>query len=59
VNRNSVGRDYRLELEAAENKRVRLDKLCEISVIEQVLNAGQMTVMQDAWRRGQETSIHG
>ena len=54
-----VGRDYRLELEAAETQEIRLDKLCEINVIEQVLNAGRTTVMQDAWRRGQEISIHG
>ncbi|CAA9423601.1 MAG: Carbonic anhydrase, beta class [uncultured Pyrinomonadaceae bacterium] len=36
-----------------------LDKLCEINVIEQVINAGQTTVMQDARRRGQTVSIHG
>lgn len=54
-----VGRDYRIELEAAASPDARLDKLCEINVIEQVLNAGQSTVMQDAWRRGQTISIHG
>ncbi len=54
-----VGRDYRLELEATETSDARLDKLCEINVIEQVLNAGQTTVMQDAWLRGQTVSIHG
>jgi len=54
-----VGRDYRLELEAAESPEARLDKLCEINVIEQVMNAGQTTVMQDAWLRGQTVSIHG
>jgi len=54
-----VGRDYRLELEATETSEARLDKLCEINVIEQVLNAGQSTVMQDAWLRGQTVSIHG
>lgn len=54
-----VARDYRLELEQTENKRARADKLCEINVIEQVLNAGQTTVMQDAWRREQTISIHG
>ncbi len=54
-----VGRDYRIELDAAETQAARLDKLCEINVIEQVLNAGQTTVMQDAWRRNQEISIHG
>ena len=54
-----VGRDYRIELEAAASPDARLDKLCEINVIEQVLNAGQSTVMQDAWLRGQTVSIHG
>ena len=54
-----VGRDYRLELEAAQSPDERLDKLCEINVIEQVMNAGQTTIMQDAWMRGQQVSIHG
>ena len=54
-----VARDYRLELDAAESQEAKRDKLCEINVIEQVLNAGQTTIMQDAWRRGQEISIHG
>lgn len=36
-----------------------MDKLCEINVIEQVMNARQTTFMQDAWRRGQTISIHG
>ena len=54
-----VGRDYRLELEAAQSPDERLDKLCEINVIEQVMNAGQTTIMQDAWVRGQQVSIHG
>lgn len=54
-----VAHDYRTELEAAEDSEARLDKLCEINVIEQVLNAGQTTVMQDAWLRDQNVSIHG
>ena len=35
------------------------DALCELNVIEQVLNAGQTTVVRDAWERGQQLSIHG
>jgi carbonic anhydrase len=35
------------------------DTLCELNVIEQVLNVGQTTVVRDAWERGQELSIHG
>jgi carbonic anhydrase len=28
-------------------------------VIEQVVNTAQTTVVQDAWERGQELSVHG
>ena len=37
----------------------RHDTLCELNVIEQVLNVGQTTVVRDAWERGQPLSIHG
>ena len=37
----------------------RLDRLCELNVIEQVLNLAQSTVIYDAWARGQEVSVHG
>jgi carbonic anhydrase len=33
--------------------------LCELNVIEQVLNVGRTTVVQDAWARGQQVSLHG
>ena len=35
------------------------DTLCELNVIEQVLNVGQTTIVRDAWERGQPVSIHG
>jgi carbonic anhydrase len=35
------------------------DRLCELNVIEQVLNVCQTTVVQDAWLRGQELAVHG
>ncbi len=34
-------------------------RLCELNVIEQVLNVGQTTVVRDVWERGQPLSIHG
>ncbi|ADP09946.1 carbonic anhydrase [Erwinia sp. Ejp617] len=37
----------------------RVDKLCEINVIEQVYNLGHSTIMQSAWKRGQNVNIHG
>jgi len=37
----------------------RLDKLCEINVVEQVYNLGHSTILQSAWKRGQNVSLHG
>jgi carbonic anhydrase len=34
-------------------------KLCELNVIEQVINVCETPMVQDAWRRGQEVSVHG
>lgn len=36
----------------------RLKTLCELNVIEQVLNVCQSTVLQDAWSRGQAVQVH-
>jgi carbonic anhydrase len=32
--------------------------LCEINVIEQVINVCQTTIVQDAWARGQDLTVH-
>ena len=37
----------------------RVDRLCELNVIEQVANVCQTTVVQDAWGRGQALAVHG
>jgi len=37
----------------------RLDKLCELNVIAQVLNVGRTTIVQNAWSRGQQLTVHG
>ncbi|PHV12173.1 carbonate dehydratase [Chitinimonas sp. BJB300] len=38
---------------------MRADMLCELNIVEQVVNATQTTVVQDAWARGQEVTVHG
>ncbi|MEY3202388.1 MAG: hypothetical protein RIR70_1938 [Pseudomonadota bacterium] len=40
----------------AENQS---DRLCELNVIEQVVNVCQTTVVKDAWSRGQDVTVHG
>ena len=37
----------------------RIDRLCELNVIEQVGNVCQTTIVRDAWDRGQELTVHG
>jgi carbonic anhydrase len=37
----------------------RLDRLCELNVIEQVLSVGRTTIVQGAWQRNQEVVVHG
>ena len=37
----------------------RFDRLCELNVIEQVVNLCQTTIVQDAWDRGQPLVVHG
>lgn len=37
----------------------RLDKLCELNVIEQVSNVCRTTIVQNAWEQGQELAVHG
>ena len=45
-----------LEASAGES---RLDRLCELNVIEQVANVCSTTIVGDAWQRGQELTVHG
>ncbi|GAB4061679.1 carbonate dehydratase [Uliginosibacterium sediminicola] len=37
----------------------RVDRLCELNVVEQVLNVCETTVLRDAWARQQEVTVHG
>ena len=37
----------------------RHDRLCELNVLEQVINVCQTYVVQDAWQRGQPLTVHG
>ncbi|WP_447589637.1 carbonate dehydratase [Aquipseudomonas campi] len=37
----------------------RVDRLCELNVIQQVANVSHTTIVQNAWHRGQALSVHG
>lgn len=42
---------------AEEQKRI--ERLCELNVIEQVVNVCQTTIVEGAWARGQGLAVHG
>jgi carbonic anhydrase len=50
---------YAALLDEVEDETEKLDKLCVLNVVEQVLNVGETTIVQDAWNRGQPLEIHG
>ncbi len=54
-----VKEKYRNLLAAFPDGPAREDRLCELNVIEQAVNVCQSTVVQDAWNRGQEVTVHG
>ncbi|MGZ3183410.1 MAG: carbonate dehydratase [Telluria sp.] len=45
--------------DSLRTERERHDRLCELNVLEQVVNTAQTTVVNDAWDRGQGLAIHG
>jgi carbonic anhydrase len=54
-----VAQKHRATLERAGSVTDRLNRLCELNVLEQAANVCQTTVIQDAWARGQEVTVHG
>ncbi|MPM19496.1 Carbonic anhydrase 2 [bioreactor metagenome] len=52
-------RDKHLALLEKLSPQWRHDALCELNAVEQVINVAQSTVMQDAWARGQQVTLHG
>ncbi|HEX8162094.1 MAG TPA: carbonate dehydratase [Pyrinomonadaceae bacterium] len=42
-----------------KDERRRLDRLCELNVVEQVFNVGQTTIVENAWALGQALTLHG
>ncbi|QOW23583.1 carbonate dehydratase [Lysobacter sp. H23M47] len=41
------------------SEELRHDRLCELNVLEQVINVCHSTVVRDCWERGQSLAVHG
>ncbi|HEY3579519.1 MAG TPA: carbonate dehydratase [Pyrinomonadaceae bacterium] len=50
---------HRDELAKIEDASERIDRLCALNVIEQVMSVSRTTIVQAAWERGQELAVHG
>ncbi len=46
-------------LRLIEDEAERLDRLCELNVIEQVNNVCHTTIVQECWENGQSLAVHG
>ena len=53
----SLTRVHKEELESLRDNQ-RLDRLCELNVLSQARHVARTTIVEDAWERGQELSIH-
>jgi len=50
---------HQAQLDGLATEADQHDRLCELNVIEQVVNVGQTTIVRDAWRRGESLALHG
>ncbi len=49
---------HRDHLDALPDPASRIDRLCELNVLEQAANVSETTIVQDAWARGQPLALH-
>jgi carbonic anhydrase len=54
-----VARSHRAAIAEQPDAARRHDALCMLNVMEQVRSVARTTVVQDAWRRGQQVLLHG
>tara|TARA_R110002049_G_scaffold95365_12_gene234154 strand:- start:825 stop:1478 length:654 start_codon:yes stop_codon:yes gene_type:complete len=53
-------RDHNIALlDALDAPAQRRDRLCELNVMQQVVNISHNSVMREAWARGQKVTLHG
>jgi carbonic anhydrase len=50
---------YQNYLAEFNNEAERMDAVCELNVMEQVFNVCENTLIRNAWKRGQNITVHG
>lgn len=54
-----VYRYHQKELDKIKSEKKKVNKLCELNVFEQVNNVCKSTIVQNAWKNGNELTVHG
>lgn len=59
LNIRQVYNRHRSEVNGILDPGLRVNRMCELNVVEQVLNVCRSTIVQRAWKSGQELAVHG
>jgi carbonic anhydrase len=54
-----VQQQHEARLRSVQDEAQRIDRLCELNVIDQVSNVCRTSIVEDAWLRGQPLTVHG
>ena len=54
-----VRQNHAIQLSELEDEKDRINRLCELNVIEQVRNVCATTIVQDRWEKGSPLAVHG
>lgn len=58
-NIRDVYRYHQDRIDALQDEKEKINLLCELNVIEQAANICHTTIVQSAWKSGQELAVHG
>jgi carbonic anhydrase len=58
-NIKDIYRYHQVRLDSLQSEKEKINLLCELNVIEQAANICHTTIVQTAWRSGQELTVHG
>ncbi|MFH2128819.1 MAG: carbonate dehydratase [bacterium] len=58
-NIKDVQRFHKARIDSLPSEKERIDLLCELNVMEQVVNVCHTTIVQSAWKMKQELAVHG
>jgi carbonic anhydrase len=50
---------HQTKIDVIQNEKEKINLLCELNVFEQVANIGRTAIVQNAWKSGQELTVHG